>query len=447
MKDEILEIPISKKNLAIEKDKNKCVNCGYCVRTCSNDITIFKMYDKNKTKEPICIHCGQCTNICPTEAIHERFDYLKVKKLLQDKKKIITFSIAPAVRVSLGEEFNFKVGTNIEGKIVSALKKIGANYVFDINFGADLTIMEEAMELVNRLKNNKLLPMFTSCCPAWVSFVEIFYPKLISNLSTCKSPISMQSTIIKNYFTKLHNINKRDIINIVVAPCTAKKYEITRDELITNMKDCDFVLTTRELAMLFKDFKIDLKNTRNKKFDNPFGISSTSGMIFGSTGGVAISAIRTAYYFMTKKNLKKKDLVFQELKGMKGVKETSIIINDKEVKICVINGLKNAKTILDKINNKELYYDFIEVMNCQGGCIAGGGQPKITLLNMNDTKSKRMNALYNEEENHELRFCHENPYIKELYQNFLQEPNSQIANDLLHTTYTSKAYLLEDSNE
>jgi len=447
MNEEVLEIPISKKNLALEKEQHKCVSCGYCVRTCKNDISVYKMYDIKKTKQPICIHCGQCANICPTEAIHERFDYLRVKKLLKDKKKILAFSIAPAVRVALGEEFGLPVGTNVEGKIVSALKQIGANYVFDINFGADLTIMEEAMELVHRIEKNKKLPMFTSCCPAWVNFCEIFYPKLIPNLSTCKSPISMQSTIINRYFTKINKINKWDIINIVVAPCTAKKYEITRDELIDKAQDCDFILTTRELAMLLKEYKIDLKNLKNRKFDNPFGLASTSGMIFGSTGGVMEAALRTAYYFMTKKNLKKKDLKFNELEGMKGIKEASIVINDREIKVCVINGMKNAKTILDKVINKEVNYDFIEVMNCLGGCVSGGGQPKITLLDMTETRTKRMNALYSEEEKHELRLCHENPYIKELYKNLLLEPNSQIARDLLHTTYSNKSDLLEGNDE
>ena len=253
-----LEVPISKKNDAIEKQDEKCIHCGYCKRICTNDVTVARMFEVNPEREPICINCGQCANFCPTEAIRERLDYIKVKEVLRNKNKIITFNIAPAVRVALGEEFALEPGNNIEGKIVSALKKLGADYVFDITFGADLTIMEEAMELVKRIKNNDRLPQFTSCCPAWVKYVEIFYPELIPNLSTAKSPISMQGSIIRTYFANKINVKPEDIINIVVAPCTAKKSEINRKELSYTNKDVDISITTRELAMLLKEENIDI---------------------------------------------------------------------------------------------------------------------------------------------------------------------------------------------
>ena len=246
MEDYNLEVPISKNNDAIEKIDEKCIHCGYCKRICSNEITVASMYEVDSKKEPICINCGQCANFCPTEAIQEKMQYKRIKEILDKKEKTIVFSIAPAVRVALSEEFGELPGVNLEGKIVSALKLIGADYVFDITFGADLTIMEEAMELVKRIQGNKRLPQFTSCCPAWIKYVEIFYPNLIPNLSTAKSPIAMQSTLIKTYFAKQINVSAENIVNIVVAPCTAKKSEINRKELSYTKKDTDYIITTRE---------------------------------------------------------------------------------------------------------------------------------------------------------------------------------------------------------
>ena len=436
-----LEVAVSKDNDAIEKDYNKCIQCGYCKKVCVDEIISSKLLEKNKDAEPLCINCGQCSNICPTEAIHEKFDYLKVKEILKnrDDKKII-ISVAPAVRVALGEDLGFEVGVNLEKKIPGILRTLGADYVFDITFGADLTIMEEAMEFVNRIKNNTRIPQFTSCCPAWVKYCEIFYPSLLNNLSTAKSPISMQSSIIKTYFAQISGINPQDIINIVVAPCTAKKTEINRKELSVTEKDTDFILTTRELALLIKEDNINIENISDSNFDSPISTGSGAGVIFGSSGGVCEATLRTAYYYLTGNNLE--NIEFVDLRGIKGIKEASINVNNKEIKVAVCNGIRNAKILIEKILKDESYYDFIEVMSCTGGCIAGGGQPKATMLYMAETKEARSNALYSEDEKMNVRLCHENVEIKELYEKFLKEPNSDIAKKILHTKYEDKSYLL-----
>ena len=449
MKETDVKIIYDKNNEAIVKDESKCVACGYCVKTCRDEVTVARMYEIDKTQKPICINCGQCVNMCPTESIHERFDYLKVKKMLNDSKMIKVVSIAPAVRVAIGEEFGLLSNQNLEGKIVTALKKLGFDYVFDITFGADLTIMEEAKELVNRLNNGGVLPMFTSCCPAWVKYAEIFYPEFLPNLSTCKSPITMQSTMIKTYFAKEKNIAPESIINVVIAPCTAKKSEIKRPEINRakeGLSDTDFVLTTRELAMLLKEENVDFVNLEETNFDSPLDKGSSAGLIFGNSGGVCEAELRTVYYYLTGKNLEKEQLIFHEIRGMSGLKETTLKVGDKTIHAAVANGMKNAKVLLDQIKEGKSTYHFIEVMNCLGGCTAGGGQPKITLLNMNKTKISRLDAIYEEDEKSSLRFCHENPEIKEIYSKFLGEPNSLLAKQLVHTTYEDKSYLLGGSN-
>ena len=443
MRNYDLEVPISKNNEALVKDNNKCITCGHCKKICTNIITVAKRFKVDSKHEPICIECGGCANICPTEAIHERFEYLKLKNILKNKKgKTIIFSIAPAVRVALGEEFNLKPGTNIETKLPTALKKIGVDYVFDITFGADLTIMEEATELVERIKENKKLPQFTSCCPAWVKFCEIFYPKLLPNLSSAKSPITMQSTIIKTYFAKKINVKPDDIINVVVAPCTAKKAEIKRKKINYTSWDTNYILTTRELALLLKEENIDLPKLKDSSFDSPMETGSGAGVIFGATGGVCEAALRTAYYLITGRNLRKEHLIFEPIRGMNGIKAAQVRIKDKVIKVAVCNGMNNASELIERILKKETYYDFIEIMNCPGGCIAGGGQPKITLLNMKDTKEQRINSLYLEDENMPLRFSHENKEIKAIYKEFLGYPNSPLAKKLLHTKYYDKSSLL-----
>lgn len=447
MDAEELALPVASDNPAIKKDASKCIQCGYCVRVCRNDVTVARMYELGITKKPICINCGQCANYCPTESISEKLDYMKVMQLLKDKSKTVVFSFAPAVRVALGEEFGIEPGVNVYKKIIAALRNIGAKYVFDITFSADLTIMEEAMELVNRIKEGKNLPMFTSCCPAWVKYVEIFYPELIPNLSTCKSPIAMQGSTIKTYFAKMKNINPDDLINVVIAPCTAKKYEIKRRELNVTRRDTDFILTTRELALMIKKNNIDFLHLDNSEFDSPLGLGSSAGVIFGNTGGVAEAALRTAYHYITDKDLDDNSLTFSKVRGMSGIKETEVIICDKTIKVAVANGMKNAKILIDKIKSGTVNYQFVEVMNCTGGCIAGGGQPKLTLMNMKSAKQKRIDGLYSEDSKMKKRVSYKNPDIIKIYKEFYGEVGSSLAHQYLHTKYTDKSYLLRGEDK
>ncbi len=447
MDAEELALPVASDNPAIKKDASKCIQCGYCVRVCRNDVTVARMYELGITKKPICINCGQCANYCPTESISEKLDYMKVMQLLKDKSKTVVFSFAPAVRVALGEEFGIEPGVNVYKKIIAALRNIGAKYVFDITFSADLTIMEEAMELVNRIKEGKNLPMFTSCCPAWVKYVEIFYPELIPNLSTCKSPIAMQGSTIKTYFAKMKNINPDDLINVVIAPCTAKKYEIKRRELNVTRRDTDFILTTRELALMIKKNNIDFLHLDNSEFDSPLGLGSSAGVIFGNTGGVAEAALRTAYHYITDKDLDDNSLTFSKVRGMSGIKETEVIIGDKTIKVAVANGMKNAKILIDKIKSGTVNYQFVEVMNCTGGCIAGGGQPKLTLMNMKSAKQKRIDGLYSEDSKMKKRVSYKNPDIIKIYKDFYGEVGSSLAHQYLHTKYTDKSYLLRGEDK
>lgn len=449
MKDNGLEIIYSDDNPAIEKDDDKCIECGYCVKACRDEVTVAKMYDINKTKKPICIHCGQCANLCPTEAVHERLDYLKVKNELERKDIVKTISIAPAVRVAIGEAFSLGEG-NYEGKIVSGLKKIGFDYVFDITFGADLTIMEEAMELVNRIKNKGILPMFTSCCPAWVQYAEIFYPEFLPNLSSCKSPITMQSTMIKTYFSEKEKIDVSKILNVVVAPCTAKKKEVKRKEInrasdyfkISGINDTDYVLTTRELISLLNESNIDFNSLPSKEFSSPLGKGSSAGLLFGKTGGVMEAALRTAYYFLNGKDLEEDAIKFDEVRGIEGVREATLDLGKETLRVAIVNGMKYAVPLLEKIKKKEVDYDFIEVMSCSYGCVGGGGEPKLTLLEMKERKKRRLESIEKEDKTAKIRLCHQNPEIKEIYEKFLETPSSKKAKQLLHTSFTDKSYLL-----
>ena len=444
MRNYDLELPISSGNPAITKDLEKCISCGHCMNVCPPRVAAQQKIDMENNQEVLCISCGQCSNICPVEAIKERMFYQEVKEHLENKEgKCIIFSIAPAVRVALGEEFGLDAGENIESFLPTALKKLGADYVFDITFGADLTIMEEATEFLKRIQNQEKLPQFSSCCPAWVKYVEVFYPEYIPHLSTTKSPISMQSTMIKTLFASKIKKLPEEIVHIVVAPCTAKKSEITRKELSITNQDTDYVLTTRELAMLLKQSKIDLTSLKPSSFDEPFPVGSGAGVIFGNSGGVSEAALRTAYYLYTGKNLKKEELIFEDLRGMNGIKEASLKLQDISLKIAIVNGIKNIDALIEKIEAGECHYDFIEVMTCQGGCIGGGGQPKSTLLNMQETKKKRMEGLYKEDEKSHLRLSHQNPSIKKVYEEYLTEPGSSLAKEILHTTYQDKSYLIE----
>ena len=431
-----IRVPIEPNNLSITRIEQKCIKCGICKGICKGSLSVYGYYDlKNTSDEAICIGCGQCSISCPTNAIIERYDYLKVKEEIK-QGKIVVFQVAPAVRVSIGEEFGLELGSNTIGKIVSALRKIGASYVFDTTFGADLTIMEEATELIERIKNKKNIPMFTSCCPAWVRFVEIFYPKYLENLSTCKSPILMEGSMIKNYFAKLKKIDKDKIVNVALTPCTAKKYEINRLEL---KGDIDYVITTREFAKFIKEENINFNDLDDSPFDELMQEGSGGGTIFGSSGGVMESACRYIYKILTGKYPLDNLLEFKEIRGLSNVKEANLVIDNIKLKLAVINGTGDARKILEKLNKNEIYYDFIEVMACEGGCISGGGQPKVNIPITPDIKNKRSNGLYKIDKNNKNKVCCQNKDIINIYNNFLDKPLSDIAHKYLHTTYIDKS--------
>lgn len=446
-----MRVPIELDNKSIIRDDSKCVLCGACKSVCKFSQGVYGKYDLEKTNDQaICIDCGQCTLVCPTNAITEVMDYKKVKELIKNPDKIVIFQTSPSIRVSVGELFGMNPGTLVEGKIVSALRKLGASYVFDTTFGADLTIMEEATELVKRIKEKRTLPQLTSCCPAWVKFVELFFPKYIPNLSSAKSPISMQGAIIKTYFAKEAEIDPSKIVNVAVTPCTAKKSEIKRPEMndsseynqVADMMDMDYVITTRELALWLKEENIDFNNLEDSSYDDMFTRGSGAGLIFGNSGGVMEAALRTAYYLVTNTNPPEEFLNFSPVRGIDNVKEANIEIAGTNLRVAVINGTFHARKFLDSLEGSDEHYDFIEVMSCRGGCIAGGGTPKTEIPLPDSIREERINALYQTDTNSNVRYSHENKDIIRLYSEFLNEPNSEIAHKLLHTTYNSKATML-----
>ena len=437
MIEEILEenarIPISEDNPSIERISNKCINCGMCYKTCREVVGI--KYDIDKFSSPICVNCGACRLTCPTGAIKEKYSYKIVKDFIENTDKCVVVLTSPAVRVSIGEEFGFEPGTFLEGKMVSALKRLGFDYVFDTTFGADLTTVEEAYELLTRINNNIDLPMFSSCCPAWVKYMEMYHPNKLNHLSTCKSPIAMESSLIRHYFSKIKGLKKSDIIIVALTPCTAKKYETLRDEL----KDTNYVITTSELALYLKEDNIDFKNLENAEYDSIFGKGSGGGTIFGTTGGVSESVLRTLHYFITGKE---EDIDLVKTRGLDNIKEISLKIKDKNINVAIINGLKNVFPILEKLEKGEkIEYDFIEVMNCTGGCIGGGGQPLGVISKMDEIRKKRLEGLYKDDETSNIRCSYNNPDIIKIYNDYLVTYGSNIAHYLLHTNYFNKRNL------
>jgi len=416
-------VNISDDNPSIVFDNSKCDECGICKNICKVNVGIYGYSNEDYP----CINCGSCTIVCPKKCLSERDETNKLREYLHSDK-VVVMQTAPAVRVALGEEFGMKIGTNVEGKMVSSLREIGANYVFDTTFGADLTVMEEAYELVERIKSGIKGPMFTSCCPSWVKFLEMFYPEYIDNLSTCKSPIAMEGAMIKNYFSKINNINKENIISIAITPCTSKKMEMKK------YKDVDLVITTRELAKYLKEEKVDFRNLKDSTFNALMSKGSGSGVIFGSSGGVTEATIREVYHILAKRMPKGRLLNFKEVRGLSNVKETSITINGVTLKIAVINGTGDARKIIEKIKSGELYYDFVEVMACEGGCIAGGGQPRNTMATPT-LKMKRSKGLYKSDKRMKIRNASQNPDIVDIYDNFLGETGSKVARKYLHTNY------------
>lgn len=439
---------VDDKSPCLYRDISKCIKCGKCKEACDKATGLSEFYNVNKKGFPdVCIGCGQCTLACGSNSLREKASYRQVLDALNDYDKVLVVSTAPAVRVALSEEFGFDVGKYDEGKMVTALRMLGFDYVFDITFGADLTIIEEANELVKRIVNKSgKLPMFTSCCPSWVKFVEMFEPTLISNLSTAKSPISMQGTIIKTYFARLKKKRPEQIVHVVITPCTSKKYEITREELsiaddfgyMPGIKDVDYVLTTRELAHLIRKQNIPYGNLYDGSFDEIFPRGSGAGVIFGSSGGVMEATLREVYYILTGNNPPKNLLKLEKIRSIDGIKEDEINIGGATVKVAAINGIRNVHEIINQIKENKCDYDFIEVMTCLGGCVGGGGQPKIKNID-NFIRKKRGEALYFKDEGLDVRCAHNNPQIIKIYNEFLEGPLSEKSKLLLHTKYFDKS--------
>lgn len=449
-KGEMRKLPIDDNSYSLIRDSNKCILCRRCETMCNEVQTVGALAEVGRgfythvgssfnrsMFETTCTFCGQCLSVCPTGALTEKNNVAEVWKLLASDKHVIV-QVAPAVRVSLAEMFGMEVGLNVEGKIVRALKTLGFSKVFDTNFAADLTIMEEANEFIHRLKGEGRLPILTSCCPAWVNFMEQQFSDMIDIPSSCKSPHEMFGAIAKSYYAKKEGIDPKDIVVVSVMPCISKKYEAKRDELENEgFSDVDTVITTRELAQMIKEVGIDFASLEDQAFDNPMGESTGAGDIFGTSGGVIEATVRTAYDMLTGKELEKVE--FRDFRGLEGIKYASVDIDGREIKIAVANGLGNTRKLLEKLKNKEIDLDAIEVMACPGGCIGGGGQPfhhgDLSIL------KRRSNALYQLDESKKLRKSYQNPYIKKLYDEFLGEPGSDKAISLLHTSYKARPKL------
>ncbi len=436
------------------RDNNKCILCRRCVAACNTVQTvgvidagnrgfatrIASPFDKSLGEVP-CVACGQCINVCPTGALREKDSASDVEKLLADPTKTVIVGTAPAVRAALGEEFGYPIGTDTEGRMVAALKAMGFDKVFDVNMAADMTIMEEGTEFLERLNDpNATLPMITSCSPGWIRFIEYNYPDQLKNLSSCKSPQQMFGAIMKTYYAKKLGIDPKDLAVVTVMPCIAKKFELTRDDQsAAGVPDIDVSITTRELARLIKKFGINFAALDPKtEFDDPIGKGSTAGLIFGATGGVMEAALRTVAEVVTGEKLDNVD--FKAVRGTKGIKEASVTLNGKQINIAVASGLGNARKIMDDIKAGKSKYHFVEIMACPGGCVNGGGQPIVdsATRNLVDVPKTRAKVLYKKDGKSELRKSHENPVVKALYEEFFGKPGSHTSHEVLHTSYVKR---------
>ena len=433
------------------RDNNKCILCRRCVAACNNqgigviganargiDTHIGSAFEL-PLDTTSCISCGQCIVNCPVGAIYEKDDTEKVFDAINDPEKYVVVQAAPAVRATLGECFGMPIGTDVTGKMFAALRRLGFNKVFDTNFGADLTIMEEATELLDRVKNGGVLPMITSCSPGWIKYCEHYYPTELDHLSSCKSPMQMQGAIIKSYYAEKNGIDPKNIVSVAIMPCTAKKFECGRDdENGAGYPDVDFVLTTRELGRMIDSAGINFHLLPDEECDAPLGQGTGAAVIFGATGGVMEAALRTAAEIITGKTLE--SVEFTAVRGMEGVKEASYNLGGMEIKVAIASGTKNAKILMDKVKDGTADYTFIEIMGCPGGCINGAGQPVqyATVRNFTDLKALRAAALYKNDESRPLRKSHENEDVKTIYDEFLGKPNSHKAHELLHTSYVAR---------
>jgi NADH-quinone oxidoreductase subunit G/NADP-reducing hydrogenase subunit HndD len=438
---------------AIVRDPSKCILCRRCVQTCEDvqsvsaigmegrgyDVWVDTPFQKG-IDNIACVACGQCIDRCPVGALFENSHIDRVWQALDDPAKHVVLQTAPAVRAALGEEFGMPAGSLVKDQMVAAFRRMGFDKVFDTDFTADLTILEEGHELLGRIKNGGTLPLLTSCSPGWINFIEHFYPQLLPHVSSCKSPQQMFGALAKTYYAEKENIDPKDIYVVSVMPCTAKKYEAGRTEMSSSgFQDVDAVLTTREAGTMMKQIGIDLEDMPAEEFDAPLGISTGAAVIFGNTGGVMEAALRTVYEVITEKPLD--DIEIQAVRGMEGIREAEIDINGTTVKAAVANGLANARKLMDKIISGQADYHFIEIMACPGGCIGGGGQPIPTSP---EIRKKRAEAVYLEDRNLKIRKSHENPAVQTLYKEFLGEPNSHKAHELLHTHYKSKPIYKEE---
>ena len=434
------------------RDNSKCILCRRCIAVCEKNQAVgviganergFKTFIGSAfdmdLADTACVHCGQCIAVCPTGALREVDDTDKVFAAIADPDKYVIVQTAPAVRAALGEEFGYPIGTDVEGKMAAALRRLGFDKVFDTDFAADVTIMEEGTEFINRVKNGGKLPIITSCSPGWIKFCEYNAPDFLENLSTCKSPQNMFGALAKSYFAEKAGIPKEKIVCVSVMPCTAKKFEITRpDEDGAGVPDVDISITTRELARMIKKARINFTALPDEKFDDPMGESTGAAVIFGATGGVMEAALRTAYEILTGEELA--DVNFTAVRGIEGVKEATVKVGDLDVNVAVCSGTANAKALLEKVRSGEKTYHFIEVMCCPGGCVNGGGQPQQPgwVRNQIDLRAERAKALYGNDAAKAIRKSHENPSVKKLYEEYLGEPGSEKAHHLLHTTYVAR---------
>jgi len=433
---------IDNSSYSIVREPEKCISCNRCIRKCEEVQGIGIFTTANRGPETVvttfkdrgmgnveCTNCGQCILSCPTGALHELYQKDSVLDILNDESKHVVVQTAPAVRIAISESFSNQAGDISTGQLVTALKRLGFDAVFDTNFAADLTIMEEGTELINRIKSGDRLPLFTSCSPGWIKFIEHFYPEHLDNLSTAKSPQQMFGAVAKSYYAKEAGIAPDDIIVVSVMPCTAKKFESKREEMAG---DVDYVLTTRELASIIKSAGIDFLNLEESEYDDLLGVSSGAADIFGTTGGVMEAALRTASELITGEKLEK--IEFENVRGLEGIKKTEVVIGDLKLRAAVANGLGNARKVMEMIKDGE-EFDFIEFMACPGGCMGGGGQP---ISSDKNVLEKRQQAIYEIDNNKKMRKSHKNPYIKKLYDDYLEKPGSEIAHKLLHTKYKAR---------